>query len=107
MEATAAGGAARFSTYRLTDQFADRFHRDRNPHGNDHFARLPLVYVERRDRYPAQRRYFGGRQFIGRRRGFRELVMTISAQDRNRISDAIRAAEAKTSGEIACVLART
>jgi putative membrane protein len=33
--------------------------------------------------------------------------MTISALDRNRISDAIRAAEAKTSGEITCVLART
>ena len=33
--------------------------------------------------------------------------MSISAQDRKRISDAIRAAEAKTSGEIVCVLART
>ncbi len=33
--------------------------------------------------------------------------MTISAQDRDRISDAIRAAEARTSGEIVCVLART
>ena len=32
--------------------------------------------------------------------------MTISAQDRERISAAIRAAEAKTSGEIVCVLAR-
>jgi putative membrane protein len=33
--------------------------------------------------------------------------MSISAQDRERISTAIRAAEAKTSGEIVCVLART
>ncbi len=33
--------------------------------------------------------------------------MTISEQDRERISTAIRAAEAKTSGEIVCVLART
>jgi putative membrane protein len=33
--------------------------------------------------------------------------MTISAQDRERISVAIRAAEEKTSGEIVCVLAQT
>ncbi len=33
--------------------------------------------------------------------------MKISEQDRERISTAIRAAEAKTSGEIVCVLART
>jgi len=33
--------------------------------------------------------------------------MTISAQDRERISQAIHAAEANTSGEIICVLART
>jgi putative membrane protein len=33
--------------------------------------------------------------------------MDISEQDRARISSAIRAAEAKTSGEIVCVLART
>jgi putative membrane protein len=33
--------------------------------------------------------------------------MSISEQDRDRISTAIRAAEAKTSGEIVCVLART
>lgn len=33
--------------------------------------------------------------------------MAISAQDRDRISNAIRAAEAGTSGEIVCVLART
>ncbi len=33
--------------------------------------------------------------------------MNISEQDRERISTAIRAAEAKTSGEIVCVLART
>jgi putative membrane protein len=33
--------------------------------------------------------------------------MSISAQDRNRISAAIRGVESKTSGEIVCVLART
>jgi putative membrane protein len=33
--------------------------------------------------------------------------MNISQQDRERVSAAIRAAEAKTSGEIVCVLART
>lgn len=33
--------------------------------------------------------------------------MSISAQDRERISTAIRAAEAKTSGEIVCVLAES
>jgi putative membrane protein len=33
--------------------------------------------------------------------------MSISAQDRERISSAIRAAEARTSGEIVCVLAQT
>jgi len=33
--------------------------------------------------------------------------MSVSEQDRSRIAAAIRAAEAKTSGEIVCVLART
>ena len=33
--------------------------------------------------------------------------MSMSAQDRDRVSAAIRAAEAKTSGEIVCVLAQT
>jgi len=33
--------------------------------------------------------------------------MSISTEDRNRIADAIRSAEAKTSGEIVCVLAHT
>lgn len=33
--------------------------------------------------------------------------MSISAEDRQRIADAIHAAEAKTSGEIVCVLAKT
>jgi len=33
--------------------------------------------------------------------------MSVSAQDRERISAAIRAAEAGTSGEIVCVLAQT
>src|SRR5205823_1317063 len=45
--------------------------------------------------------------FVRRWRRIRELVMSISAQDRQRISSAIRAAEARTSGEILCVLAQT
>jgi len=36
-----------------------------------------------------------------------ELVMNISKEDHDRIAGAIRAAEAKTSGEIVCVLAQT
>lgn len=32
--------------------------------------------------------------------------MSVTAQDRERIADAVRAAEARTSGEIVCVLAR-
>jgi hypothetical protein len=39
--------------------------------------------------------------------GFGKLVMDISDHDRERIAAAIRAAEAKTSGEIVCVLAQT
>src|SRR5262249_42860995 len=44
---------------------------------------------------------------IGGRRCFGELVMSVSEEDRSRIAIAIRAAEAKTSGEIVCVLAQT
>lgn len=54
-----------------------------------------------------RRRILRGRRFVGRRRRFGKLVMDISENDRARISAAIRAAEAKTSGEIVCVLART
>ena len=53
-----------------------------------------------------RRRIFRRRRLVRRRRGLGELVMIISAEDRERISSAIRAAEAKTSGEIVCVLAR-
>src|SRR5579863_8035972 len=53
------------------------------------------------------RRFLRRRRFFGRWRSFGKLVMNISQQDRERISAAIRAAEAKTSGEIVCVLART
>ena len=85
---------------------------DRPRHAAHRFARLPLVLPERGAEYPFQfgrlaqrRRIFSGaaavfrrRGLVGRRRGFGELVMSISAQDRERISTAIRAAEAKTSG---------
>src|SRR5271166_6596600 len=84
-------------------------------------ARLALVPAERGAEHPPQfrrfarrrrifgrrRRLLGRRRLVGWRRGFGELVMSISAQDRGRISTAIRAAEARTSGEIVCVLAQT
>src|SRR5262249_58479098 len=53
-----------------------------------------------------RRRIFGRRRLIGRRWCFGELVMTISNQDHERITRAIRLAEQNTSGEIVCVLAR-
>src|SRR5262245_30398965 len=73
---------------------------------------------------PIRRRLFGRwllwrRGLFGRRRLFRrwwvfrwrwrfgELVMEISKEDEERITKAIRAAEAKSSGEIVCVLAQT
>ena len=63
---------------------------------------------------PQQRRVFQRRRrllrrwrFVGRRRRVGELVMELTAKDRKRIAGAIRAAEAKTSGEIVCVLARS
>ena len=86
------------------------------------FARLPLVGLERGPEHPLsiqvvpgwQRRIFDRRRWIfGRRRlvrwwwRIRELVMIFSAEDRQQISGAIRAAEAKTSGEIVCVLAHS
>ena len=42
---------------------------------------------------------------FGRRRGVRELVMQLSPEDHAAISNAIRAAEQRTSGQIVCVLA--
>src|ERR1700730_5849640 len=84
------------------------------------FARVPLVLPERGAEHPLQfgrlarrRRIFERRRFLRRRRivrwrrGFGELVMSISAPARARISSAVRAAEARTSGEIVCVLAQT
>src|SRR5262249_59939951 len=54
-----------------------------------------------------RRRFFGGRWVYGGRRRLGELVMNVSKEDQDRITKAIRAAEAKTSGEIVCVLAET
>src|SRR5436305_6006056 len=53
------------------------------------------------------RRLFRRRRFVRRRRRLGELVMAISPEDRARIADAIREAEANNSGEIVCVLARS
>src|SRR5579859_537722 len=54
-----------------------------------------------------RRRFFRWRRIIGRRRCVGELVMDISQEDHERIAKAIHSAEAKTSAEIACVLAKT
>jgi hypothetical protein len=52
-------------------------------------------------------RLFRRRRIVGRRRRLGELVMAhLSAEDRRRVGDAIKAAEATTAGEIVCVLAR-
>ena len=52
-----------------------------------------------------RRRLFRRRRLVGRRRRFRRLVMKAQA-DENAIVAAVRAAEARTSGQIVCVLAR-
>jgi putative membrane protein len=83
--------------------------------------RFPLVLSQRRiesldqfRQFPRSgrrifqlRRIFRRRRIIGRWRRIGELVMSVSTEDRERISTAIRAAEARTSGEIVCVLAQT
>src|SRR5260370_24583097 len=81
-------------------------------------ARVPLVLPQCHAEYPPQfrqpaRRRVPGRRWVPRRRrrlvrwrrSIGELVMSISAHDHERISAAIHAAEAKTSGEIVCLLA--
>ena len=62
---------------------------------------------QRRDarRRRRRRRFFRRRRIVGRRRRIGELVMEMSPADRERIAAAIRAVEARTSGEIVCVLA--
>ncbi len=64
-------------------------------------------WLLRRRRLFGRRRIFRWRRVFGRRWRFGELVMEISKEDQDRITEAIRAAEAKTSGEIVCVLAQT
>ena len=59
-----------------------------------------------RRRTVRRRRLLGRRRIVRRRRRIGELVMDFSEQDRARISAAIRADEARTSGEIVCVLAQ-
>jgi putative membrane protein len=59
-----------------------------------------LVVVRRR------RRFFRRRRLVRRRRIFGELVTMLSDADRIRVIEAIRAAEALTSGEIYCVVTR-
>ena len=90
------------------------------------FARLPLVLPQRAAELSCQfggsrggggfsaaaalrrqrRRLLRRRRLVGRRRRVGELVMELSHRIAQRISAAIRAAEARTSGEIVCVLAR-
>ena len=84
------------------------------------FARVSLGVLQYRAEYAHQlrwiaeqrgifrrRRLLGRRRLVGRRRCFGELVMDISKEDHDRITSAIRTSEAKTSGEIVCVLARS
>src|SRR5690349_626044 len=53
------------------------------------------------------RRLLRRRRIVRRRRRLRELVMSLSQEDRRRISDAVRLIEDRTSGEIVCVLAES
>ena len=62
--------------------------------------------LRRRRRLRRRGRLFRRRRVVGRRRRVGELVMEMSPQDRDRITAAIRAVEARTTGEIVCVLAR-
>src|SRR6185312_10933564 len=62
--------------------------------------------VRRRWVFAGRRRLFGRRRVVGWRRRLGTVVMELSAQDRARVSAAIAAAEARTSGEIVCVLAQ-
>ncbi len=52
-----------------------------------------------------RRRLLRRRRIVGRRRRIGGLVMEMSAEDRDRITAAIAAVEARTTGEIVCVLA--
>src|SRR5262249_9224734 len=98
----------------------DHFH-----HFAHGFTDLPLVVLQYVSECCSQSWWiqrwwiFRGRRFFGRWRLFwrwrifgrwwrlGELVMSISEEDHDRISTSIRSAEAKTSGEIVCVLAQT
>ena len=63
--------------------------------------------IEERGRIFEWRRLCRRRRIVGWWRSIGELVMSISNEDHERIAIAIHSAEAKTSGEIVCVLART
>ena len=61
--------------------------------------------LRRRELGRRWRRLFRRRRIVGRRRRVGGLVMEMSPEDRDRITAAIRAVEARTTGEIVCVLA--
>src|ERR1035437_8320691 len=62
--------------------------------------------IEERWRTVEWRRLFRRQGVVRRWRSFGELVMSISKEDHERIAIAIHSAEAKTSGQIVCVLAQ-
>ena len=61
--------------------------------------------LRRRELGRRWRRLFRRGRIVGRRRRLGGLVMEMSPEDRDRIAAAIRAVEARTTGEIVCVLA--
>src|ERR1700688_993884 len=81
---------------------------DRSHHLAHRFTRFPMVVPELSVEYSCQFREIKQRGRIFEwRRLFGELVMSISKEDHERIATAIHSAEARTSGEIVCVLAQT
>ena len=77
----------------------------------DQFGRQPIGrhvarrLLRRRELGRRGRRLLRRRRIVGRRRRIGGLVMEMSIEDRARIAAAIGAVEARTTGEIVCVLA--
>src|ERR1700734_3971461 len=110
--ATAAIAAARQPADPGMGKLAPRRSGDGVLHSFRGVAGFPLVGPQPAAEHPVQfrrlarwRQLFGlwrgllrWRRLVGRRRGFGELVMSMSSHDRERIAAAIRAAETNTSG---------
>src|SRR6476646_1972114 len=81
---------------------------DRSHHDAHRFADFSLAILQHASQHSGQFGWLDRRwRIFGWRRRFGELVMSLSKDDHDRIARAIRAAEARTSGEIVCVLAQT